>query len=162
MHSSGSCLASRPCACTALRESIVVNHRADQATGVSLQMSENAFSHCRPRLDSSAAVALAGVSNNAGTNLIVSKWIEMGGQDLFHKTLFSLVLNVDEQPGHVSVLRLLMRRAATNFILLPQLAEAVIIQPVLQAVLIEATELRLPVHAVSHEHIFRLEMIEKK
>ena len=125
-------------------------------------MVQNFLPHGRPGFDSAAAVTLTGVTNNTGSNHIVSSGIEMGSQDFNHKPLFSLGLNVDEQPGHVSVLELLMRRAPTDFILLPPLAEAVVIQPVLQAVRVEATELRLSVHAVSHEHIFRLEMIEKK
>ena len=125
-------------------------------------MIEYAFSYRRPGLDSTTPVTLAGVSNYASTNQSVAFGIEVWREKLIYETLLCLALNVDEQPGQSACLQLLVGGAATNFVFLPQLAEAVIMQPVLQVVRIESTELRLPVHAVSHEHIFRLEMIEKK
>lgn len=142
--------ASRPCAGTALRESIKVNHRADQATGFLPQMIEYAFSNRWPRLDSATPVALTSVTYYASTYQCESFGIEVWREKLIYKTLLCLALYVDEQPGQSSCLQLLMRGAATKFVFLPELAQAVVMEPVLQAACIEATELRLTFYAVCH------------
>ena len=123
-------------------------------------MIKYSFSNRRPGPDSTTPVTLAGVSNYASTNQSVAFGKEVWREKFIYETLLCLALNVDEQPGQSACLQLLVGGAATNFVFLPQLAEAVIMQPVLQLVRIESTELCLPFHAVSNEDILWVKMIE--
>ena len=113
-------------------------------------MIEYAFSNRWPRLDSATPVALTSVTYYASITSVILWNRKLCARSSFTLTLLCLALYVDEQPGQSSCLRLLMRGAATKFVFLPELAQAVVMEPVLQAACIEATELRLTFYAVCH------------
>ena len=56
--------------------------------------------HCRPRFDSSTAVALAWVSHQAGTDHRIATRVKMRSKYLVYKSLFGFALDMDEQSGH--------------------------------------------------------------
>ena len=108
--------------------------------------------------DAAAPAPLASVSEQTGADARVPDSAEMRCQYPVYEGLLRLAFDVDQYPRHP----LLRRGASAKLVLLPELAQAVVLQPGLQPGRFEWGEFGGSFDAVGHHYLFRLEVVQQE
>lgn len=98
-------------------------------------MSEYASPDGLPRLASAPSTAPLSIPDQAGVDAGIPTRAQVWRKDVVHKRLFRLPFDMDQQAHGESAARAygrLVGRSAPDFVFQPQVAEAVVFQPLLE------------------------------
>ena len=111
-----------------------------------------------PPVNPAPMVALARVSQQARVDSLESERDEMDPQDLIDEPLLRLTFDVHQEPSHW----LFGTGAAAELVLLPELAETVVLEPSGKTLPVESSQACTVVHPLRHQDVLRLKVIEEQ